>query len=153
MLFQREESQKLDFIRAVSAILIIVTHLFEAYGIALWIWTFSAVLTFLCLSGFLLGQEKPNNYFGWFRKRLLRILPSYYIFLIFAILLYKYAAGQTFSFSTAIGYFSTLQKLLGIYVPGFNHLWYLTAIVLCYLLFRAYPNNLEQRNVIMAQTK
>lgn len=86
MLFQKpmlnidkEKDCVLSAIRLISLIFIIVCHIMQYYGFVLAGWFNVGVQMFFFLSGYLHGTKDINNELLFYKKKLLKILPSYYI--------------------------------------------------------------------------
>lgn len=90
---------------------------------------------FIGLSAFFIGlgiREKSHLDFAWVSRRLLRIYPSLFIFtLLFGLLFFYF--DTTFNFSD---YLFTLSGFSYFFtdMPFGIHLWFVTVILMCYLL-------------------
>ena len=83
----KKRSIELDAIRVLAMLLIILCHIFLEQGI-MWGEYFNVgVIVFLFLSGYSFGKEYKQDWCSWHKKRLLRILPEYYIFVLAYIVL------------------------------------------------------------------
>ena len=89
---------------------------------------------FFILSGYLHGQkETPKNKLKWYGRKLYRLLLPLYIFI--AALAVSYLAGGlpidlSLWWQTIIPICGLTQK----YIPGCGQLWFLTHLLICYLL-------------------
>lgn len=132
-----------DGIRGVAVLMIVTCHV--CYGAGLGVWgqylggTFNTV--FFLLSAILLGiVNKPENGGGktslhpFLFKRWLRLAASLYPFLVICTLLYV-LTGVSFSVKDLILNFLMLGWIGKL--PGLGHLWFVTMIVACYVLFAA----------------
>lgn len=91
------------------------------------------VSIFIIISGYLYGKKEiKEGYFRWIRKRAKRILVPMYFFMIF-LLIVNLVIGLDIRIANWIIYMFNLQGLQ-IYVNGAEHLWYLTIIMVCYLI-------------------
>lgn len=107
---------------------------------------------FFLLSALLFScrTDALQNVLKWYKKRYYRIGVPYYILLICLFILYTVSRINTAS-SDWIGYIFFCQGITENYLPGLAHLWYLTAIMLCYLitpvLYRIRTN--RKKNVVV----
>lgn len=103
------------------------------------------VSIFILISGYLYGIKKINeNYVQWIIKRAKRILIPLYIFMAYLLIIYL-IKGSNISIFNWIAYILNLQGLQ-IYVHGAEHLWYLTVIMICYLITPILDKNKEKLN-------
>lgn len=111
-----------DLLRCVATTLITNSHYNE-------IWPVAAMATggalgntlFFAISGFCLSSEKNYSFFGWFKKRLLRIYPAVWIVTLIEFVFHNpsiHSAGDIITFF--------------IYPTQF---WFISAIVLFYVVF------------------
>lgn len=116
--------------------LIVVTHIFQEYKIQFAGYTNIGVQMFLVISGFLMGQADTISWKKWTLRRILRIIPSYYIILLMTAIAYWLFLNKNIVDAQFLLHFSTLHFLFFPNYPFWGgHLWYITAIALCYLSF------------------
>ncbi len=120
-------------LRAVAVVCILFCHLFEAYGISGSGWLYVGVPVFFALSGFLYGRHTILDWPEWALCRLAKLYVPYVLFVVPALLLFFVFKPDEMSFLTACAYLFNLQGLSG-GVMGLNHLWFVTAIMACYIL-------------------
>lgn len=91
---------------------------------------------FMMLSGFLFAlKPAPASYRIWFKNRIIRILAPYYLFLFLLLLVHVICAGiDSISQVQWFLYVVPLQGFTQDYINGAEHLWFVTDILLCYLL-------------------
>lgn len=89
---------------------------------------------FFILSGYLHGQkETPKNKLRWYGRKLHRLLLPLYIF-VAALAAAYLAAGLSIDLSL---WWQTIIPICGLtqkYIPGCGQLWFLTHLLICYLL-------------------
>ena len=89
---------------------------------------------FFILSGYLHGQKKaPKDKLKWYGRKLHRLLLPLYIFIATLAIVYLVAG---LSIDLAI-WGQTIIPICGLtqkYIPGCGQLWFLTHLLLCYLL-------------------
>lgn len=126
----RKRDLSLDFVRVVSCILIVVTHILQSYGNYFAFWTNSAVCTFFLISGILQGRKQIDQPRQWLKRRIARIMVSYYVVVIPMIIVFFLFFKITLEQMAII----LTNTTAFFYVPsGFRHLWYLTGIVMAYI--------------------
>lgn len=151
----KQHNSNLDLVRLLAVFLVFVVHLGQGFS---WIGEWSAVgakgvLLFFVLSGYLISQSIDNSvsWKDYFKKRILRILPAYYIVLILMYLwdLLQYTVAWGFSEALAgpchplkyLRYFGFLQVILPEpdYTLWCNRyaLWTMSSFAVFYLV--AYP--------------
>lgn len=109
------------------------------------------VFIFLFISGFLYGVKDITNIKKWYKGRAIRILVPLYIFMIFLFILYNFGLNSNIEFKYYFIYLFNLQGLLG-GIMGAQHLWFLTAIMLCYIitpLLNRYKKNVHNKMFII----
>lgn len=129
-----------DYLRAIVIIGIITCHF-------LFNWTSTAPLGrflgctfnvgFLCMSGLLLGiswHEHKKSNFGraFLHRRFTRLMKSYYPFVVIMCLFLMFVADfplRIFDVGMHLAFLPWFDKL-----SGFEHLWFLTMIALCYVV-------------------
>ena len=106
---------------------------------------------FIIISGFLYGQKEiKEKYFRWIIKRVRRILIPMYFFMVF-LLIVNLAIGNNIRMANWIAYIFNLQGFQ-IYVHGAEHLWYLTIIMICYLItpiLNKYRRKISNKNLVI----
>ena len=100
---QRKHNSNLDLVRLMAVVLVFVVHLGQRFP---WFGEWSAVgakgvLLFFVLSGYLISQsiDSSSSWKEYMKKRLVRIIPTYYMVLILIylwdLLQYTVAWGLT----------------------------------------------------------
>lgn len=124
-------------IRALAVLMILVCHLFEIYGsFAAW-WLNAGVQVFLFISGYVFGGRTVRAWPGWFGRRLERILPPYYLLIAAVFLANALIQGPARLWKPLAASLLGVQDFLKITLPGCDHLWFITLILLCYLMVPA----------------
>jgi peptidoglycan/LPS O-acetylase OafA/YrhL len=137
--FSDTQSQRIKLIRCVGVGLILINHISQEYKIdTIAHWTNTGVQMFLVISGFILGQAIDVEWKQWFWKRLRRIIPSYYVILLITAIVYLLILNTNIVGPQYVLHFSTLHFLFFPTYPFWGgHLWYITAITICYAIFPA----------------
>ncbi|MCC9274095.1 MAG: acyltransferase [Enterococcus aquimarinus] len=122
---------RIDVVRVIACFIIVLTHILQRYGNEYAFWTNSAVCTFFVISGILLSDSKVDNPFSWIKKRVSKLIPEYYLVVIPMILIFIFF----FDISKRQILIILLNIIALFRVPsGFAHLWFLTGIVIAYLI-------------------
>lgn len=133
-------SYAVSVIRVFATLLIFLCHAVQLFDSALLKMSGQVfnvgVPLFMMISGFLFAVKgKPDSYRSWFGNRLLRILTPYYLFLLFLLLVYVVRFGWPSVIPEKwVFYVLPLQGFTQNYINGAEHLWFVTDILLCYLL-------------------
>ncbi|MCD4664795.1 MAG: acyltransferase, partial [Bacteroidales bacterium] len=144
----------LDGIRGIAALIVVVFHFFtypnSVYLNNLHIYQGitefgqHGVSLFFVLSGFvitriLLNTRKKKNYFGTFyKRRVLRILPLYYLFLFFYYLITPLLSNTYVEFKLQLPFYFYIQnftEVINIKAQGPGHYWSLAVEEHFYLLW------------------
>lgn len=127
----KQESVAISYLRVTAMTFIVVCHFMQALA-SHWAWVFNiGVQIFLLISGFLYGHKHVDNWLNWYKKRFVRIYVPFFLF--FVAVLPLYAVTDKISVKQIIVYVANLQGFFG-GVKGLGHLWFLTAIALCYVI-------------------
>lgn len=126
-------SKSISSIRLIAMSMIITCHIFQGENMVLAWWFNVGVQIFLFMSGFLYGTKNIENPISWIKKRFARIALPYYILVISVCLFYLVFARNLLSVN---GIFINGLFLQGFAtgLPGIEHLWFLSYILLCYLI-------------------
>lgn len=132
------ESIALSYIRICAVSLIVLCHFCQAYDNR-WAYVLNVgVQIFIALSGFLYGHKNIDNWKLWYKKRFIKLYIPVFIFLTLSLPFYYIIHRETFNVLGMLCNYCNLQGfpfvLGGVeLIPGTRHLWFLTAIALCYL--------------------
>lgn len=133
----KQESYIISVVRVFSMILILLCHLVQENSNFIITQTAQifnvGVFIFLFISGFLYGNKEINNTKKWYLKRAVRILVPLYIFIIFLIIVNVVFLNKAIDIKYYFIYLFNMQGLLG-HMLGAQHLWFLTALMFCYLV-------------------
>ena len=119
-------------IRIISTILIFSCHIFQSFDNFLAWWLNIGVQIFFVMAGFLSASSSLKG-FTFFRRKILRILVPYLIFLIIVLPLYH--GINNLDFKNILIYFTGVQAFnLNSTINGLGHLWFISIILLSYLI-------------------
>ncbi|MBQ3658507.1 MAG: acyltransferase [Bacteroidales bacterium] len=127
----KQESSAISHLRVLAMLSIVTCHFLQALNNQ-WAWVLNiGVQIFLFMSGFLYGHKHIDNWLNWFEKRITRVYIPFLLFFIAVIPLYAFS--KLISFKNIVSYILDLQWFTG-GVKGLGHLWFLTAIAICYAI-------------------
>lgn len=127
----QKESVAISYLRVIAMLSIVTCHFMQALDNKL-AWVFNiGVQVFLLLSGYLYGHKPIDNWKEWLYKRFERIYVPFLLFIISIIP--AYALNCMITWKHLVVYIVDIQGLWG-GVKGLGHLWFLTAIAICYVL-------------------
>lgn len=148
---RNERDLGISFIRFFSMIMIVVCHMMQYLENELAWWFNVGVQIFFIISGFLYGQKEIDNGFNWIKKRLKKILSTYYVYIIIITSVYFVFVKDLFSINQTLKNILCVQYFIGGMV-GLEHLWFITFIIICYfitpILQSIYENMLKGKNEI-----
>lgn len=131
---------KKDFViqitRIVAMFMIIICHLVQEFDnryIQMTSQFFNVgVFIFILISGYLYGTKKIENPKKWLKNRFFKIMIPVYVFMIF-IFGWEILVQHHFKIKYVLIYLFDLQFVFG-GVQGAQHLWFLTVIMICYMI-------------------
>ena len=130
----KNESSMLSLLRVLAMGSIVVCHILQTLDNN-WAWVFNVgVQVFLVLSGYLYGHKVIDKWIPWFISRLKKLYIPYIIFVLFFLVLYLITGLQEVNIKSAIVYVFGLQGIIGGGIKVFGHLWFMTAIAMCYMI-------------------
>lgn len=145
----------ISYLRVFAMLLILACHIVQEHNNSYINMTAQflnvGVPIFIIISGCLYGQKEiKEKYFRWIIKRVRRILIPMYFFMVF-LLIVNLAIGNNIRMANWIAYIFNLQGFQ-IYVHGAEHLWYLTIIMICYLItpiLNKYRRKISNKNLVI----
>ena len=145
----------ISYLRVFAMILILACHIVQEHNNVYINMTAQflnvGVSIFIIISGYLYGKKEiKEEYFRWIIKRAKRILIPMYFFMVF-LLIINLVIGNNIKISNWIAYIFNLQGFQ-IYIHVAEHLWYLTIIMICYLItpiLNKYKTKISNKNLII----
>lgn len=132
MLVAKNTDWSISALRFFAMVLIVVTHLCQLYSLGICWWINSAVQVFLFISGWLFGLRPDiDGAREWFGRRILRICVPFWLIAI-PLLIFDVFFGS--ADITLPGFVLALACVRSGSIPNGAHLWYITVILLCYLV-------------------
>ena len=134
--------------------MVVICHICNFYNNELAYWFNCGVQMFLLISGFLYGQRGIISWKAFYKRNLPKILIDYYLYLAIMIPIYLLVIHQSISVSDYIN----LLFGIGTDIPGMGHLWYISTILVCYLITpfvsqMIYPNPDKPEKVFSGRMK
>lgn len=152
-----QRDKGISYTRVIAMIFILTDHIvmkidipFKSVIIQI---TNTGVLIFLFISGFLYGRKEIDDFKQWFIKRAKKILIPLYVFMIFLIII-QVINKEGINWVSYFKYLINMQGLLGV-IQGAVHLWFLTALMLCYLITpllqkgKKIANNINFKEIVL----
>ena len=140
------ESIAISFIRVLAMSLIIACHFAQAYGNNIAFLLNVGVQLFFLTSGFLYGKIEIANSWEFYKKRFTKVYVPYIFFVSVILLLQGLLGTWQFNLRDVAIYALNLQGFISTSVDGLNHLWFLSVLMVCYIitpslqrLFKSYP--------------
>ncbi len=155
-----------SILRVLSMILIVLCHIVKYYEFiprasSLAVVFDVGVFVFFIISGYLYGGKIVDHFCKWFVKRIVKICIPAFLVSFICIIALRFIFSEEFSFITFLVYLFNLQGLSmvdggvsnGIFagVPSLGPLWFVTIIMLCYILipiFQYLRNKTIKTNLI-----
>ena len=114
--------------------LIIACHFAQAYGFNIAFLLNVGVQLFFLTSGFLYGKIEISNSWEFYKKRITKVYVPYILFVSVILLLQGILGAWQFNLRDVAIYALNLQGFLSTTVDGLNHLWFLSVLMICYLI-------------------
>lgn len=129
-----KRNQSISLIRVLAMFLVMLGHILSEFNSIRFIGQILSVgvFIFIFISGFLYGKKNINKVSTWFVKRGIRILVPMYVFMIFFFTI-RIVLWNQIDLKYYLAYLLNLQGFTD-GVQGAGHLWFLTALMLCYLI-------------------
>lgn len=126
----------ISYLRSFSAILIFACHVaFIAGAFESAMWFNVGVPLFFIISAYLLALKShiSTNLTHFYKRRLISIFPSYLIY-IASVVIVLFVIGKAPDIKSIICYGLGLSGLTDTNILGLGHLWFITVLLICYLI-------------------
>ncbi len=130
------QSNAIHFLRVFALLSIIFCHLCQYYGNR-WAWVLNTgVQVFFVISGYLYGVHDVDCWSKWLKKRVVKLYIPYAIYILSVFPLYYIFYSQYVKSYSIIIYLLDIQGIISSLggVKGLGHLWFMTAIAVCYAI-------------------
>lgn len=128
------QSIAISAIRVLAMTLIIACHFAQAYGYTIAFLLNVGVQIFFLTSGFLYGKIEVTQPLEFYKKRLLRVYVPCILVVAVVMLIQGLIGTWQFNVRDVLIYVFNLQGFVSTSVDGLNHLWFLSILMICYLL-------------------
>ena len=147
MLQNKSISISISNLRVLALIMIVSCHIMQAHNNK-WAWVLnSGVQVFLFVSGYLFGHSNINSIKVWYYKRLKRIYIPLFIWCLVYVFLLFVVKDESVETKRVITTFLCLQQYFG-GISGLEHLWFVTAILTCYLITPVFDKLKAHANIV-----
>lgn len=142
----------ISFIRICGALMIFLCHVFgesgSSIGGALCQVFNVGVVIFFMLTGYLYSTKKPiDSVPKWYWRRMKRILCPLYVFLAMLMAVYI-ILGQKIDIAVWLQSIIPICGFTQKYISGCGHLWFITHLMVCYLLVPPLQRHRDNVSVI-----
>lgn len=146
--FSLSESKALSVIRIVAMALIVMCHIAQCYGLkSAWLLNVG-VQVFFFMSGFLYGKlSLPISPFGFYKKRFVKLYFPFIVWVAIVVCIYLLFYLYQPTIRQLVLYLFNLQWF-ATPIEGLNHLWFLTVLMICYLL-TPWTKKLHEKNPVL----
>ena len=139
------------YLRCVSMFFIILCHIVSNSSTAIISMTSQffnvGVSIFFFISGYLFGKKGVNcTVKEFYKRRYWRVFFTYHIFLLILFILYL-ILNQEIIFVRWLSYVFCIQTIVQSNILGAGHLWFLTVIMICYLVTPFLNNFRSSKNM------
>lgn len=129
-----QKSIAISYLRVVAIISIVACH-FLQYEDNNWAWILNVgVQIFFFISGFLYGFKQIGNWPHWFLRRIKRVYIPYIVVVFVLLPIYFVIGGDIKSNIRSTICYVTDTQWFGGGIKGIGHLWFITAIFICYFI-------------------
>ena len=147
-----QKKYSLEFLRAFCALQVFILHYCTPrFGTETTAWFCGAVPTFLLMSAYLYGVRSPQPKFGtaFLRKRWVSLSVTYYPFILCVFLAFLLLGNESVGvllkgLVTDALYLGGLPMATNL--PESGHLWFMTTLMMCYIVLFAVGNNARLRH-------
>lgn len=128
----------ISYLRCISMFFILLCHIVSNSSITFISITSQffnvGVTIFFLISGYLFGKKGINySVKEFYKKRYMKVFFVYHIFLLILFIIYL-ILNQKINFYSWLSYIFCIQTIVQTNILGAGHLWFLTIIMICYLV-------------------
>ena len=127
------QSNAISIIRVMAMILVISCHITQGYDQQIAFILNVGVQLFFLISGFIYGKVEISSAMDFYKKRVVKIYIPFIIVVLLFSGVYTISGIEHVSWKQLIPYAFNLQAFAKA-IEGFNHMWFLTVIMICYLI-------------------
>ena len=142
------KNSTISMIRLLAMLSIIACHFCQYYN-SEWAWWLNVgVQVFFIISGYLYGSKSMDEPILWLKKRFVKILTPYYIFLTLAMIGYIIVSPDILGAGNIVSSYLVVGTIKGI-----SHLWFVSYILFCYIItpyLAAIRDYLSDKNLLFS---
>ena len=138
------QSNAISIIRVMAMILIVSCHITQGYNQQIAFILNVGVQLFFLISGFLYGKVELPSTIDFYKKRVVKIYIPFIIVVLLFVGIYQICGVESVSWRQLIPYAFNMQAY-ATPIEGFNHMWFLSVIMICYLVTPIAKNLLKSK--------
>lgn len=127
------QSNAISIIRIIAMILIVSCHITQGYDQPIAFILNVGVQLFFLISGFLYGKVELPSAINFYWKRFVKIYIPFIVVVLLFVGIYKIFGVELVSWKQLLPYIFNMQAFAKP-IEGFNHMWFLSVIMICYII-------------------
>ena len=128
------QSNAISIIRVMAMILIVSCHITQGYDQQIAFILNVGVQIFFLLSGFLYGKIEITSIASFVKKRFVKVYIPFIFVVLCSAAIYTIFHITDISAKSVLLYLLDIQGFIGWGVEGLNHLWFLSVLMICYII-------------------
>ena len=128
------QSNAISIIRVMAMILIVSCHITQGYDQQIAFILNVGVQIFFLLSGFLYGKIEITSIASFVKKRFVKVYIPFIFVGLCSAAIYTIFHITDISAKSVLLYLLDIQGFVGGGIEGLNHLWFLSVLMICYII-------------------
>ena len=124
----------ITIVRVISMMMIITCHILQGYNQPSAFLFNVGVQIFFLLSGFLYGKIEITSIASFVKKRLAKVYIPFIFLVLCCAAIYTIFNIADVSVKNVLPYLLNIQGFIGGGIEGLNHLWFLSVLMICYII-------------------
>lgn len=129
-----QQRNAITIVRVLSMLLIITCHILQGYNQPTAYLFNVGVQIFFLLSGFLYGKIEITSIASFVKKRLVKVYIPFILVVLCCAAIYTIFNITDVSVRKLLPYLFDVQGFVGDSIEGLNHLWFLSVLMICYVI-------------------
>jgi peptidoglycan/LPS O-acetylase OafA/YrhL len=129
-----QQRNAITIVRVLSMLLIITCHILQGYNQPTAYLFNVGVQIFFLLSGFLYGNIEITSIASFVKKRLVKVYIPFILVVLCCAAIYSIFNIADVSVRKLQPYLFAVQGFVGDSIEGLNHLWFLSVLMICYII-------------------
>lgn len=129
-----QQKNAITIVRVLSMLMIITCHILQGYNRPSAFLFNVGVQIFFLLSGFLYGKIEIKSITLFVKKRFVKLYVPFILIVLCCAMVYMIFNMADISIRTIVPYILNIQGFVGEGIAGLNHLWFLSVLMICYLI-------------------